>query len=226
MPDQIADPFDLAGPPPPAGPANPGWMITFADLLSLLLSFFVLLFATTSIDQRDWVRVMQPVTLYFGGRAAPLPGATAPAPPPPTAILDMNYLTATLRQLVAQDPGLAGATVRGDEHRAILTLPATLLPCRHAVDPGRRLAGLATLLANVDNEVEIMGHRGLDPTASAGPEAWSGALDLDDRVAGMLATAGIARPVIRSARADLPGGRDACAADIILRDTTGGHDGH
>lgn len=228
MSDPIAENFDLIAAPPPAGP-NPGWMITFADLLSLLLSFFVLLFATTSINHQNWVRVMQPVTVYFGGKPAALPGTAVPAPPPPAAILDMNYLTAALRQLVAQDPGLAGATVRGDDQRTILTLPPALLPCRHAVDPGHRLAGLATLLGNVDNQIEIMGHAGLDPTVSAGPEAWAGALDLADRVAAMLTTAGVSRPFARSGRADLPGGRSACAADIMLRNaaaaTPGGRDG-
>ncbi len=228
MSDPFAENFDVIGPPPAASPA-PGWMITFADLLSLLLSFFVLLFATTSINHQDWVRVMQPVTLYFGGKPAALPGTIAPAPTPPAAILDMNYLTATLRQLVAQDPGLAGATVHGDDHRAVLSLPAALLPCRHAVDPGHRLAALATLLGNVDNQIEIMGHAGLDPTVSAGPDAWAGALGLADRVATMLATAGVSRSFARSGRADLPGGRNACSADIVLRDTTaskvGGRDG-
>lgn len=228
MSDPIAENFDFTSAPPATSP-SPGWMITFADLLSLLLSFFVLLFATTSINHQDWVRVMQPVTLYFGGKPAALPGAVAPAPVPPVATLDMNYLTATLRQLVAQDPGLAGATVHGDDHRAVLTLPAALLPCRRALDPGHRLAGLATLLGNVDNQVEIMGHAGLDPTASAGPEAWAGALDLADRVAGMMAAAGVSHPFERSGRADLPGGRSACAVDIVLHDSTvtkpGGRDG-
>lgn len=218
MSDPLAEPFDLAAPVPVTSP-SPGWMISFADLLSLLLSFFVLLFATTSINHQDWVRVMQPVTLYFGGKPAALPGARAPAPTPPSATLDMNYLTAALRQLVAQDPGLAGATLRGEEHRAILTLPAALLPCRHAVDPGHRLAGLATLLGDIDNEIEITGRVGLDPTRGTGPEAWAQALGLADRVAAMMTTAGVARRLERSGRADLPGGGTACAAEIVLLDT-------
>jgi hypothetical protein len=91
------------------------------------------------------------------------------------------------------------------------------------------VAATATLLGNVDNQIEIIAHTGLDPTASAGPDAWVGALDLADRVAAVMAAAGIERPVERSGRTDLPGGRNACAAEIVLHDATvarpGGHDG-
>ena len=228
MSDPIAENIDFSS-PPSAASQNPGWMLTFADLLSLLLSFFVLLFATTSINHQDWVRVMQPITLYFGAKPGAAPGKLAAPPLPPAATLDMNYLTATLRQLVAQDPALADAAVHGDDHHAVLTLPAALVPCHHAVDPGHRLAGLATLLSNVDNQIEIIGHVGLDPTATVGPEAWIGALDFADRVAGVMTAAGISRGMEHSGRADLPGGRNACAAEIVLHDVTparpGGPDG-
>ena len=219
MSDPITGTIDFSSPASAPSP-HPGWMLTFADLLSLLLSFFVLLFATTSINHQDWVRVMQPISLYFGAKPGAAPGKLTPPAPPPAATLDMNYLTATLRQLAAQDPGLANATVHGDEHHVILTLPSALLPCHHAVDPGHRLAGLATLLSNVDNQIEIIGHVGLDPTVNAGPEAWIGALDLADRVAAVMAAAGISREMARSGRTDLPGGRNACAADIVLHDAS------
>ena len=53
----------------PPRPRSPGWMITFADLMSLLVSFFVLLFATTTV----------PVVLavLFGARKVD-PKLTAP----------------------------------------------------------------------------------------------------------------------------------------------------
>lgn len=35
------------------------WMLTFADLLSLILAFFVLLFATTSLKKPEWERVAE-----------------------------------------------------------------------------------------------------------------------------------------------------------------------
>lgn len=40
---------------------NHGWMITFADLLSLLLSFFVMLFAMSALDIKRW----EEITLSF-----------------------------------------------------------------------------------------------------------------------------------------------------------------
>ena len=42
-------------------------MITFADLMSLLVSFFVLLFATTTVERHDWERVVLPISEYLTG---------------------------------------------------------------------------------------------------------------------------------------------------------------
>ena len=39
----------------PAG--SPAWMATFSDVMNLLLSFFVLLFSMSSIDQKRWEEV-------------------------------------------------------------------------------------------------------------------------------------------------------------------------
>lgn len=210
------DPLDLAAPQASRPAPGPGWMITFADLLSLLLSFFVLLFATTTIDHRDWTRVMEPVTVYFGGRPASVPGL-ALTPPAPAAIpLPADYLGAALRQLIAQDPSLAGAQVSEEDHRTILALPTTLLACR-GMRPGIRVFdGLATLLANVDDRVTVVGHSGIDPTAAIGPASWLAALATADRIAASLTAAGATRPIVRAGRADLPGGSGACAADIVF----------
>lgn len=41
--------------PPPAG--SPAWMSTFSDLMNLLLCFFVLLYAMSSVDEEKWEQV-------------------------------------------------------------------------------------------------------------------------------------------------------------------------
>ncbi len=38
----------------PRTPVNNNWMLSFADLLSLILTFFVLIFATSSIPKKNW----------------------------------------------------------------------------------------------------------------------------------------------------------------------------
>ena len=226
----ILDPPSQPHPFPPESPpfpATPGWMITFADLLSLLLSFFVLLFATTSIDHADWRRVMQPVTVYFGAHPSSAPGLALPAPPAPAAI-DMTYLTAALRQLAARDPSLAGAQIMLLEDRAVMSLPAARVPCGQRVIAPRYFAGIAVLLGNIDNRIEVVGHSGIDPTGAGGPENWDRALSVADAVAGVLTGAGVTRAIETSGRADLPGGQSACAVDIVFYSDSGstGGGGH
>ena len=226
----ILDPPSQPHPFPPESPAfsvTPGWMITFADLLSLLLSFFVLLFATTSIDHADWRRVMQPVTVYFGAHPAPAPGFALPAPPASAAI-DMTYLTAALRQLAVRDPNLAGAQITLEDDRAVMILPAAQVPCGQRRILPKSFAGIAALLGDIDNRIEVVGHSGIDPTGAGGPENWDRALSTADAVAAALTGAGVTRAIDASGQADLPGGQNACAADIVFYGDSGstGGGGH
>ncbi len=48
---------------PPAG--SPAWMATFSDLMNLLLCFFVLLFAMSSIDSEKWEKVVASLQSAF-----------------------------------------------------------------------------------------------------------------------------------------------------------------
>ncbi len=41
------------------------WMLTFADLLSLLLTFFVLIFSMNSVQKEEWQEVVQSLTKEF-----------------------------------------------------------------------------------------------------------------------------------------------------------------
>ncbi|SFR56458.1 flagellar motor protein MotB [Thiomicrospira sp. ALE5] len=54
---------------PPAKPCKkgaPGWMVTFADLMSLLMAFFALLYAMSSIDDFKFQQVAASLQSVFG----------------------------------------------------------------------------------------------------------------------------------------------------------------
>ena len=157
----------------------PGWMITFADLLSLLLTFFVLVFATTTVEQKDWQRVVQPISAYLTGRTITAPNVAAPETA--QAKLDLAYIATLLDRLVADVPALAGAQLVRGEHALVLTLPSGKSWIGGAAPP---LADLARLLAGLDNRIEITLHGGTDPSPHARPvEDWRRALQerLGDR---------------------------------------------
>ena len=65
---------------PPVG--APAWMATFSDLMNLLLCFFVMLFAMSSIEEsklQEFVAAMNNTFSIFEGGASAI-GASAPPP--------------------------------------------------------------------------------------------------------------------------------------------------
>ncbi|MFH1744414.1 MAG: flagellar motor protein MotB [bacterium] len=51
----------------------PEWMCTFSDMMSLLLCFFVLLFALSTIEEKKFIQLAGAFRDAFGGRVAPFP---------------------------------------------------------------------------------------------------------------------------------------------------------
>ena len=47
----------------PAALDSPAWLITFADLAALMLSFFVMLFAMKSVETEAWHAVRESLSL-------------------------------------------------------------------------------------------------------------------------------------------------------------------
>ncbi len=54
----------------------PGWLTTFADLMSLLLTFFILLLSFAELNQKKFHSVVESIHLTFKGNPGP-PGKTA-----------------------------------------------------------------------------------------------------------------------------------------------------
>jgi chemotaxis protein MotB len=209
-------PFGSDRDEPPARPRQPGWMITFADLMSLLVSFFVLLFATTTVERHDWERVVLPISEYLTGHRLEGKGA-AEVPAPGRARLDLNYAGALLDKLVADQPALAGTEVRREEHRLVMRLPAQ--PIAHWADTEKPpLADLARLLANLENKVGVTAHRATNPAPGADPtHDWVVALGAANSIAGALVHLGYPRPLPLSAMIDLGNG-DQTRIDVVIED--------
>ncbi|GGF38875.1 hypothetical protein GCM10011611_51540 [Aliidongia dinghuensis] len=209
-------PFGFERDQPPR-PRSPGWMITFADLMSLLVSFFVLLFATTTVERGDWERVVQPISEYLTGHRLAGKGA-AEVPTPGKARIDLGYAAALLDKLLADQKALVGATVRREEHRLVLSLPAA--PIAHWADTQTPpLLDLARLLANFENHIAVIAHRAANPAPGADTtREWVTALGAANSVAGALRHLGYQRPLSVMAMVDLGDG-DQTRIEIAVEDT-------
>lgn len=68
---------------PAAGSAVPAWMVTFADLMALMMTFFVLLYSFSSIDETKYRMIVESMAKGFGAAlvSTKTPAPTSLAPP-------------------------------------------------------------------------------------------------------------------------------------------------
>ena len=64
---------------PKSAPGTPAWMVTYGDMVTLLLTFFVLLFSFSSIDAAKWKQL---VAAFSGSPSIFSTGEAPPEPPP------------------------------------------------------------------------------------------------------------------------------------------------
>jgi chemotaxis protein MotB len=197
-----------------AGSANgapPIWLISFADLVGLMLAFFVLIFSMSQIDPERLKELTGGVDL---GRE-PIPGATGAtalaehnAPQAETEIgEDLGYLGALLREQVSREPLLTKSVVRQDGQRIVLSLPAELLFAPNGAEPtlngARALFALVGLLRNLPNRIEVEGHADPNPPDAASfASNWELSLSRALTVAVKLEQSGYRFPVIARGHGD------------------------
>ena len=182
------------------------WLITIVDLITLLLTFFVLLFSMSKIEPQRFKDVVK----SYGDAFAPavedtrrLPKVTAAAGD------DLGYLQAVLKAAFASSPGLKDVEFRLTPQYLILTLPVAGL-----YEPGTGdfadsakapVFDLSGVLSNLKNRIAVIGTAPMD--RNAGDAAWSLAIARAKTMGDALAAAGYDQPVTVL-------GRGAAATDV------------
>lgn len=164
------------------------WMISLADLISLMLAFFVLMFAMREPEPRRWadMRGLVSAPSTDDRPALPQAGEAQPKADFNVAITEelsarnLDYLTAVLRNQLAARPTLAGLTATREDDRLTIFAPAALLfdgdgPALSA--SGREaLYLLAPVLGRAGNRVEIVGRAAAEGEGGDGGRGWERAL--------------------------------------------------
>lgn len=154
-----------------SGGGRPIWLLTFADLISLLIAFFVMLFATQKVDLGKW----HSLTEALSHKLNPTQSVLIARPSAdrninrlsPGWATDLDYLEAVIQDKTKLQPELAGLALRRYADRLVITLPAELLfqPGQAVLKQGARpiLSALADMLGNIGNRVEVVGHADPQP---------------------------------------------------------------
>jgi chemotaxis protein MotB len=214
-----------------------GWMVSFTDLMGVMLTFFVLMFSMVEPGAPEFRQIANSLTQSLGS-AKPGTGARGPADGPSAdhkkfvPALDTSYLTALLRAQIGNNALLSDARVTRLEDGLVLSLPEHLLfaPGKSDVsyDGARALYVLADTLNRIRNRIELVGYAA--PLAGEGPlgtNLWQLSYSRAAAVGSILQKAGYGRDIAiygaaDGAYGDLQGndadrGKLARRVDIILR---------
>mgnify|MGYP001439456273 CR=1 FL=1 len=191
------------------GAGTPIWLVSFADLVGLMLAFFVMIFSMSHIDEGRLHELGGRIDL--AREAIPgTTGATATAernaPQVETELgQDLGYLGALLREQLDREPLLADTVVRRDGRRIVLSLPADLLFAPNGATPTpngeQALFALVGMLRNLPNRIDVEGHadpHAPDPASFA--SNWELSLSRAAAVALRLEQSGYRLPVVARGR--------------------------
>jgi chemotaxis protein MotB len=149
-----------------APPARRLWLITFVDLVMLLLAFFVLLFAMSRVDPVRYAAVASGYAAAFdalGGADEAVIGPQRVPAPDRVPGDDLAYLETVLKAAVARTPGLESVGFRLTGQYLILDLPAAATADR----PGetipvldaaaqRLVFAVGGVLSNLPNRIAVV----------------------------------------------------------------------
>ena len=218
------------------------WLVTFADLFCLLLAFFALIFSVSQVEMGKWKKLTQ----AFAQRVEqPMPSDSSMESMPHDAggikampALDLGYLGAVLEAQGKSNILLQSAAIYMVGERLVISLPADLLfaPGSAAVETrgGTALFDLASVLRNIANGVEVVGHSDPTPVSGEFTSNWDLSLARAEAVAESLNRGGFNQSItafgvsdshFSEIPADLPWQRRLALArrvDILLTPRQGG----
>lgn len=152
---------------------RPVWLVIFADLVALLLAFFVMLFATIEVELTRWSALIQSLSQSLN------PNHTISLKRPSAThnvnrlsqrrAINLTYLDGLLREITSSHPSLRSVVLDRREDRLIIALPSDQLFQPGSAVPvasSRELfKTLGDVLRRIGNGIDIYGHT--DPTPAS-----------------------------------------------------------
>ncbi|MCH8213857.1 MAG: OmpA family protein [Proteobacteria bacterium] len=187
------------------------WMIIFTDLVSLMLTFFVMLFAMSNVKVDKWDSMIDALSQSLNVSRAKAVVTSSAEYNVATIVrkqaINLDYLASVLEKTVAEHEMLAHSRIMRLEDRLVIALPGDLLftPARADLSEKAREAvfNLGGVLRNIGNQIEINGHT--DPVPATGGEYasnWELSLARAAAVANALRRSGYTEDIVALGFAD------------------------
>ncbi len=184
------------------------WLVTFTDLITLMLTFFVMICSLGAPKEEAWKKAVTGMNSYLGTEDRGTASKKALENVVTTARgLDIDegenlgYLRSLLENQLKQSGTLEEILIREIDERLIVTMPAKLFFAKGKADLDKQgqtiLSYLAVKLTAIDNRLEIYGHADSDPIATQEfPSNWELSLKRAANVAYFLGQNGYNRDIV------------------------------
>ena len=164
----------------------PVWMLSLADLISLLLTFFVMLFAMSSVKVDRWDEVVDSLSQSIR------PDPVDPTDEPTSQMniprvyrkpaMNLDYLSSVIEGAINKNVILQHARLKHEADKLVISLPGDVMfvpGSEKLAEPARQaLFLLGGVLANIGNRVGVQGHTDPRPVSGTGRYASNWELSL------------------------------------------------
>lgn len=185
--------------PPKPGPDPEAWMLSFGDLVSLMLVFFVMLFSMATLEKEEFEAIVSALAQQFNPAAQSLRAKpSADLDIPKTSLgegYNLSYLRALIADKMGDDPILDEIRMHSLHDRIVVSLPSDrLFELGAAVlldGAPDTIERLGTVVRFLSNRIDINGHTDSDPATNPSfPSNWELSLARSMAVANILRSAG------------------------------------
>lgn len=182
------------------------WLVSFTDVMALMLTFFVLLFAMSNPKQEEWDQFTQNIHKNFNRFEGSMQNRGREEGVSIDKVnfsqaLDIRYLKSIVGNLLKEEKSLHGVRLLNTGRSLIISLPHDLLFDTGAAnikdEANKALFIIAGTLGRIKNRIEIVGHA--DPRPLSGSRFasnWQLSLSRAANVAGVLENMGYDSPII------------------------------
>lgn len=188
--------------------AVPLWLVTFTDVIALMLTFFVLLYSMSTPQVDQWEKITASLGNNFEKQfSRAFSSGTQDTINidriPTTRALDLKYLKTLVTEHIKQE-GLKDVAVNEEDKSLVISLPSNLLFSAGAAEiiseSKPAIYALGAILSRIKNRIEIIGHSDPRPInageQSAYQSNWELSLARSVAVSAMLRSAGYEREII------------------------------
>lgn len=149
------------------------WMVIFTDLVSLMLTFFVLLFSMSNVQIDRWKEMVDALSSTLNPstvkEATPISSQYNIATIFRKRAVNLDYLSSVIDEAMGKDPVLAKGILMRLEDRTVIALPGDLMfasGLATMTEGGRQaMFVLGGVLRNVGNKIAVDGHTAPTPPA-------------------------------------------------------------